>query len=91
MSKPTAAELLRAAADLVEGARADDYGDALTNFTDIADAWSLFMDHKFVASDVAIMMSLLKVMRMKNGVSKDDNFIDGAAYLALAGQLSKLD
>lgn len=37
--------------------------------------------------DVAAMMALLKIARIADGNSKDDNWIDGCGYLACGGEI----
>ena len=86
------AEILRAAADLVEGARARQHGDTVENFT----AFSRFIqaylagrnlhDAPLTAEDGAVIMALLKISRMRSGVFNIDDHLDGAAYLAIAGE-----
>ena len=83
--------ILDTAKDLINNDRAEDYGDAKENFADIADAWTLYTGHSLVAHDVAIMMALLKIMRIKNGKPKIDNAIDCVGYIALAGEILTYD
>jgi hypothetical protein len=53
----------------------------------IADYWSLHLEQHIDAHDVAVMMTLLKVARIKSNPKHMDNFIDGAGYLACGGEL----
>lgn len=40
------------------------------------------------AHDVAIMMALFKIARVKTGGTKADNYVDGCGYLACAGEIA---
>lgn len=90
----TAEGILRNAADLISGDRNDQHGDRSVCLSNIATLWNAFLevrrDHgsKLTPKDVAIMMSLLKIARMESGSVNPDNAIDGAGYLALAGELN---
>ena len=39
--------------------------------------------------DVAVMMALLKIARIKTGKFKEDRFVDACGYLACAAELEK--
>jgi hypothetical protein len=86
-------EVLKTADDLINGDRAEAYGDAHENFGAIAQMWNAYLmgspcDVTIIqARDVANMMALLKVCRMRHG-PHDDSSVDGAAYLALASELA---
>lgn len=82
-------EILEMAKILVCGARAEDYGDAKDNFNSIAMLWTEYTGHMVTPTDVAMMMILLKIARMKTGTFKEDTFIDIAGYAALAGELAE--
>lgn len=69
--------------------RQKDYGDAYTNFSYIAGLWKAYCGFPFKPEDVSIMMALLKIARMMGGKHKDDNYIDAAAYIAMAGEIAK--
>lgn len=83
-------EILEAAKDQVSGKRVNDYGKPEDNFGTIADLWSLYLDTPIKTSDVAIMMILLKVARIKNGGGSGDSFVDIAGYAACAGEISEI-
>lgn len=63
------------------------YGDPENNFYTIAQLWSTYKGVAFTPTDVATMMILLKVSRVKNGNFKDDNFVDIAGYAACACEM----
>lgn len=64
------------------------HGATEQNFNKIAEFWSVYKGVNFTADDVGIMMALLKFARIINGDGTNiDNYIDGANYIALAGEL----
>ena len=79
-------EILEQAKICVCGHRQSDYGTPEDNFNRIGKLWSAYMDINFTAKDVAIMMALLKVARIKAGNSID-SAIDLAGYAACAGEI----
>jgi len=79
-------ELLTTAIDLVGGDRHKDYGDKVDNHKNIAKLWSAYKDVDITAHDVAIMMVLLKIARTKLGAVSSDTYIDGSAYMSIAGE-----
>lgn len=44
----------------------------------------------FSSVDVAMMMSLLKIARIKNGGGTGDSFVDLAGYAACGGELAEM-
>ena len=86
MFKLSTAEILEKASALVGGQRHTDYGDKVDNHTNIAKLWSAYLDREVSPHDVAIMMCLLKIARTKLGAISDDTYIDGSAYMAIAGE-----
>ena len=90
----TKEEILKKAAELISTARESSHGDCFKNHSQIADLWSVFLDDKLKPmkeikpGDVATMMCLLKISRSTQGEFNIDDFVDGAAYMAIAGDLS---
>lgn len=88
-------ECLRKACEIVNGARARDYGSPEDGFTTIAILWETYLEAKtgrsvnIDALDVAMMMELLKIARAANSPLKDDNYIDLAGYAACAYSIAK--
>lgn len=41
------------------------------------------------AQDAAIMMSLLKIARTQYAAHNRDDYLDGAAYIAIAGEIAE--
>ena len=79
-------DLLDEAKKLIGGDRQEEYGDKLKNHQNNADLWSVFLQKKITAHDVAICMALVKVARLMNQ-HKKDSYLDMAAYAAIAGEI----
>jgi hypothetical protein len=60
------------------------YGEPENAFTRVANLWKAYTGHNYTAEDVAIMLALLKIGRIKDGLPKKDNYIDLAGYAACA-------
>lgn len=83
----TRSYILREAERCVCGHREQDYGSPEDNFKIIAHLWSAYLDHSVTPLDVAMMMSLLKVARIRSGNGTMDSFIDLAGYAACGGEI----
>lgn len=84
-------EILDKAKDCVCGQRQMDYGNPEDNFAAIADFWTIYINIPevvFTPKDVAMMMALLKVARIRTGKGTMDSFIDLAGYAACAGEIA---
>lgn len=81
------ARILREAEENICGQREQDYGSPENNFQLIADLWSDYLGTKVSSIDVAMMMVLLKVARIKNGGGSGDSFVDIAGYAACGGEI----
>ena len=83
-------EILEEAARLIgsDGDRERDYGTPAENFGRIAAGWSVILDQDVSAEQVALCMAWLKIARLVNG-PHEDSYVDAAAYMALAGELSE--
>ena len=75
MNRP---EVLDTAKKCVCGQREQDYGSPENNFQIIADRWSAYYGQKFTALDVSMMMTLLKIARIRTGTATEDSFVDAA-------------
>lgn len=80
------AEILEAARVRVCGEHEQDYGTPEDSFALIGKLWASYMGVDFTPKDVAMMMALLKVARIKNG-DKADSSVDLAGYAACAGEI----
>ena len=81
----TREEILREAEALINGDRANDYGDAKQNFQDIADMWSIFLEKPINRQQVAVCMVLVKAARLMKS-NKQDSWVDICGYAALGGE-----
>lgn len=84
----TRAETLEKAKKCVCGERENEYGSPENNFKFIADLWTAYRGIKFTAQDVAMMMALLKIARIRTGTGTDDSFVDLAGYAACGAEIS---
>ena len=85
---PSRSEILNTARGYVTRDRAATHGNAERNFGLIAGYWSAHLDAEVTAADVAVMMTLLKLARIKSNAANADNWIDGAGYLACGGEIA---
>ena len=86
MTRP---EILNTAKKCVCGQREQDYGSPENNFERIAALWNAYLGAKTVdAVDVAMLLALLKVARIKTGRGTEDSFVDLAGYAACAGEIA---
>lgn len=84
MTRP---EILEAARKCVCGDREQDYGSPENSFAKIAALWSAYCDVVFTAKDVAVMLALMKIARIRTGRGKEDSWVDGCGYLACGGEI----
>lgn len=88
----TRREILEAAARCVCGDRDEQYGKPENNFLRIARLWEAYLQHPVGAVDVANMMILFKVARVKGGnlIGSDtcDSWVDIAGYAACGGEIT---
>lgn len=74
--------LLRNAEMIVDGDRNVQYGDPNQDFQRTADMWSAYLGKTIFAHDVAAMMIMLKVSRIRWSPDKYDSWLDVAGYAA---------
>ncbi|AFV51187.1 phosphofructokinase [Mycobacterium phage 20ES] len=80
--------ILTQAEEIINGQRAQDYGDALENHQRIANLWNTYLQKNVVDhNDVAMMMILLKIARFMENGYHHDTVVDIAGY---AGVLEKM-
>ena len=85
-----AARTLQEAANLIDGDRARQHGDKHDLYDMTANLWSAYLMTEIAPYQVAIMMALAKIGRSNNGTRHNhDNYVDGAGYLAIAGELAE--
>lgn len=78
---------LTKAISCVCGDRERDYGTPEDNFGTIAQLWTTYLGMYVTPVDVAMMMALLKVARIKNGGGTGDSFVDLAGYAACGAEI----
>lgn len=79
--------VLDEAANIIDGARNETYGDAADEFVNVAKAWSAYLDHEITPLDYANLMIILKVMRARHGWYRD-SYVDTCGYAALAERVN---
>jgi histidine ammonia-lyase len=84
----TRAETLDKAKQCVCVQRENEYGSPEDNFKIIADLWAVYRGVEFTANDVAMMMALLKIARIKTGTASEDSFMDLAGYAACGAEIA---
>jgi hypothetical protein len=88
-------EILAEAAAITGESRNKEYGEPRDNLGDCAELWTAYLQAKFQitivlsAEDVAWLNNLQKIARTFRGQPKPDTYIDAAAYVAIAGEVSK--
>jgi len=83
----TRSSVLDTAKQYVTKDRDATHGNMEDNFQTIADLWTQYTGHTLHSSDVAVMMALLKIARLKSNKDNPDNWIDACGYLACGGEL----
>ena len=53
----------------------------------IANLWTVYTGHKITTHDVAMMMCLLNIARIKDGGGSGDCYVELAGYAACAGEV----
>lgn len=87
-------DILDTAKSLVNGPRAEDYGDALLNHQRIADGWNIIAQAamkkhgRILPAHVALMMDWVKTSRLLETIEHEDSWVDKAAYSALGSEFS---
>lgn len=74
--------ILREAERLVNGDRNVDYGDPIEDFRRTADMWGAYLGIYLEPHDVAALMSMLKLSRIRWSPEKRDHWADLAGYAA---------
>lgn len=79
--------VLDEAAAAITGAREDTYGGPEQSFLTIAKLWSAYLDRFIETQDVAVMLALLKVARIKHSEGRHyDSWVDLAGYAACGAE-----
>lgn len=101
-SRPARVRILEDGKTITQGDRNRDYGSPVPNMRETAELWDAYLKSRgvrlwregahaaFSGEDVANMMALMKLAR--TGVRhKEDNYVDAAVYLAIAGECSEAE
>jgi hypothetical protein len=88
MTKYTRTEILDTAKQYITKDRAATHGDMEENLTTIAELWGVYLERHVDPSDVAVMMTMLKIARIKSNPRNADNWLDACGYMACGGELS---
>ncbi len=81
-------KILQDAEYLINNDREKDYGHPKINHGRIADLWSVVLERKIEPHEVALCMALVKISRLVQTPDHEDSYVDGAAYIAIAGELA---
>lgn len=93
--------VLSEAREVINGERQDAYGNPEDSFSEIAKLWTAYLSGRgegnmtICPHDVAMMMALMKVARIKKGYSfgfkgvKRDSYVDLCGYVALACDIAE--
>ncbi len=87
-------QILKIAKSLTLGDRNRQHGEVHENMADIAQLWTVYLNVIFSrreilelrAEDACHMMVLMKMARAQQGQFNLDDFVDGSAYMAMAGE-----
>ena len=82
-------QVLDTAKEYVCKGREETHGKPEDTFATIAEFWSIYLDVRLEAHDVAAMMALLKLARVKANFENDDNWVDLAGYSACGAELAE--
>ena len=84
----TRKQILEAAEKCVDGDRNKRYGEPEDNFALIGAFWGAYLGRIIAPHDVAAMMALLKIARIRDSAGEDeDSWVDVAGYGACGGAL----
>lgn len=83
------AKVLSEAEQLINGDRAQAYGDPETNFGRLAQLWAPILGAEITPTQVALCLTQLKISRLINTPDHRDSYIDAAGYIALGAELAK--
>ena len=72
------------ALDLIEGERAESYGDAKENHARIAAMWTALLEKEVTPNQVYLCLIAVKMSRLVESPRHRDSWLDIAGYAALA-------
>jgi hypothetical protein len=81
-------EILDEANRLTHGDRDKNYGTPYQNHLRIAKIWSVILEKEVTPAQVALCMVGVKIARLVETPDHLDSFVDGCAYISIAGELA---
>ena len=72
---------------LINGPRANDYGESQINHERIATMWSIICKTEITPEQVIACMIAVKLARLSENISKSDSWVDIIGYAALGGEM----
>lgn len=75
-------QVIQEAAKCVLRDRNATHGEPENNFRDIADLWTAYLGYEVNATQVACMMALMKIARLKHTTAHRDSWVDLIGYAA---------
>jgi hypothetical protein len=84
MASHNLGDLLDEAKQIITGERQDAYGSPEDSFSLIGSLWSAYLGREITPREVADMMILFKVARLKGQKPTRDTYCDIAGYAAIA-------
>lgn len=86
----TRSAVLKEAEEIVNGRREGEYGSPEDSFRVIADLWGAYLGREILPVDVAMMMTLFKIARIRSapGAPTRDSFVDACGYAACAAEIA---
>lgn len=81
-------EILKTAQEYITKDRTATHGEAENNFNLIAELWSCYLNVPITEDDVAALMIMLKLARIKGNPAHIDHWLDICGYSAIGGELS---
>lgn len=91
MSAEARMHLLKVAMETVAHSRSDIYGPPDRDFANIAAMWSVILETKVNAGDVAKCMIALKLSRLMHTPGHMDSWLDIAGYAACGFEVTNTD
>jgi hypothetical protein len=82
-------EILETALSLTLGDRETEYGPMTETMARVAAAASAVLGKELTARDIAVINVVMKLTRSRQSPTKADHYVDGAAYIAMAGECAK--
>ena len=79
-------QTLERARQIVSADRNKEYGEPEDAFKAVAEFWSTYLDQDIHPSDVAAMMILMKMARIKANWRHEDSWVDIAGYAACGAE-----